>query len=813
MSDYRKPVAGTIGRTWCWLCLAGLGLLLPGCDRSGGVWNNPYPQSHQGKKILYSLFSGRPKHLDPARSYSSNEYTYIGNIYEPPLQYHYLKRPYQLIPLTAEKMPLVEHFDHKGNRLPKQAPASRIASTVYTITIKPGIKYQPHPAFARDQQGRYKYHHLTPRQIAQVDKLSDFSFGVNDTRELSADDYVYQIKRLAHPRLHSPILSTMVKYIDGLKEYAASLRKYNTELKTKIRVVQRLVSELDRFSMRGKVFSQVKKDYLEAMAPEEAKLLLAELERIPQQTGSVKTVLPSLRKALDKLRAEYRFLDLNRFPLPGVRVVNRYTYQIILKKRYPQLKYWLAMPFFSPMPYEVEKFYAQAGMKQKNISMDWYPVGTGAYMLTKNDPNSQMVLQRNPNFRGIPYPASGEKGDREKGLLDDAGKLMPFVDKVIFTLEKESIPIWNKFLQGYYDTAAIPSDSFDQAVKINVEGDARLTETMRSKDIQLATSVRMSISYLGFNMLDPVVGGNSERARKLRQAISIAIDYEEYISIFLNGRGEVAQGPLPPGMFGYLPGKEGINRYVYDWVNGKPRRKPIAYAKKLLAEAGYPGGRDPKTGEQLILYFDLTGGGAQDKAERDWFRKQLRKIDIQLEIRETDYNRFQEKMRDGKAQLFRWGWNADYPDPENFLFLLYGPNGKVKYRGENAANYDSKEFNRYFKQMETMPNSPQRLAIIRKMLHTVQRDAPWIWGFHPKSYALFHAWYKNAKPNDMSHNTLMYKRVLPALRDQRRRQWNKPVLWPVYVLFVLLVVTLVPAFKVYRDKLNRAKKAVKGQGR
>ncbi len=62
---------------------------------------------------------------------------------------------------------------------------------------------------------------------------------------------------------------------------------------------------------------------------------------------------------------------------------------------------------------------------------------------------------------------------------------------------------------------------------------------------------------MAFNMLDPVVGGYSNEAKKLRQAISIAQSEEEYISIFLNGRGVVAQSPIPPEIFGHLDGKDG----------------------------------------------------------------------------------------------------------------------------------------------------------------------------------------------------------------------------------------------------------------
>ena len=140
-------------------------------------------------------------------------------------------------------------------------------------------------------------------------------------------------------------------------------------------------------------------------------------------------------------------------------------------------------------------------------------------------------------------------------MLDDCGKPLPFLDQAIFTREKEAIPYWNKFLQGYFDASGISSDSFDQAVRVNVGGDVALTDEMQQKGIRLLTSVKSSTFYMGFNMLDPVIGGLSPRSTKLRQAISIAIDQEEYISIFQNGRGIAAQSPSPPGIFGYEVGE------------------------------------------------------------------------------------------------------------------------------------------------------------------------------------------------------------------------------------------------------------------
>ena len=700
------------------LCLWGLG----GC---GLVWNDPYPAQESGKNMLYSAFTSRPKHLDPVQSYSEDEATFLYQIYEPPLQYHYLKRPYTLIPATAAAMPTVTLLDKQGKTLPADADPASVAFSVYDIRIAPGTRYQPHPAFAKREDGSPRYIPMPPEDLAKARQMGDFK--ETDTRELVAADYVYQIKRLAHPRLHSPVLELMGDYIIGLKALHARLQK---DAETK--------------------------------------------------PGA--------------------FLDLAKYKLEGVEAVDRYTYRIRLRGAYPQFLYWLAMPFFAPVPPEVDRFFGQPGMAERNLTLDWWPVGTGPYMLGENNPNARMTLLRNPNYRGEAYPCEGEAADKADGLLADCGKPMPFIDEVVFTREKESIPYWNKFLQGYYDASGVSSDNFDQAVQMGGQGEVALTEEMQAKGIQLVTSVAPTVMYAGFNMLDPVVGGDSERARKLRLALSIAIDQEEYISVFLNGRGLTAMHPLPPDIFGARQGQAGINPYVFDWKDGAPRRKPIQEARRLLAEAGYPGGRDAKTGEPLVINLDTTGSGMGDKSRIDWLAKQLRKIDLQLVVRSTDYNRFQDKIRKGNAQVFYWGWNADYPDPENFLFLLYGPQGKVKSQGENAANYANPEYDRLFEQMKAMPNGPKRQAIIDRMVAILQHDAPWIWGYYEKVYVLQHGWLSNRKPGKIIRSSLKYQRIDVALREERRKEWNRPVAWPLLAVAGLALVVAAPAALAYRRR-------------
>ena len=682
-----------------------LALFFMGC----GVPNNPYPKSEQSKEIYYSTFSEEPKHFDPAVSYSSDEYRFIRQIYEPPLQYHYLKRPYELIPLTAEEIPQPRYFDADGQPLSSNAPAESVARAVYEIRIRQGIMYQQHPCLAKTEDGEWRYRNLTKSDVRGFNEVKDFP--MTGTRELIAADYVYQIKRMADPSLSCPILSTLKDYILGMDAYSTAV----------------------------------------AAGQKDA-------------------------------------------PFLGVEVVDRYTYRIILKTKYPQFVYWLAMPFFSPMPKEAIDFYSQPAVEARNITIDRFPVGTGAYRIESLLAHKEIALVKNENFRVERYPSSGEAGDREAGLLDDAWEIVPFIPRVVYKLEKEHIPRWNKFLQGYYDSSAIYSDTFDSAVAFNDTGDPTTSEAMKEKGIVLRTSVEPTTIYIAFNMLDDAVGGYTPEKQKLRQAISIVLDYEEYIEIFSNGRGVSSHGAIPPGIFGYEAGEHGINTYVYNWDAEKQRpvRKSIEEAQQLLTEAGYPGGQD-SNGNPLIVSFDNAWTSAGATARLTWMRNKFEQLGITMENRTTDYNRFRDKVKNGNFQIISWGWHADYPDAENFLFLLYGPNGRATHGGENTANYDNPEYNRLFEQMKNIENSPERLAIIREMNHHLRQDAPWVFAYHPVSFGLSHRWVKNSKPSSLGGGNLKYLRVDVGQRTENRQAWNQPVVWPLWVCVALLVLGTIPA--------------------
>jgi ABC-type transport system substrate-binding protein len=665
-------------------------------------------------------------------------------VYEPPYAYHYLKRPYELIGRSAESVVAPRYLDKNGKPLPDDVPGEQVAESVYDIKIRPGIRFAPHPSLAKNDRGDYRYHAMKPADVVDKFKITDFS--ETGTRELTADDYVYGIRRLATPRIKSPSFSTMADYIVGLKEYGDTIAAADKEL----------------------------------------------------------------RKGLAPTDRDLPFLDFRKYSFEGAQALDKHTLRIRVKGKYPQFKYWLAMTFFAPIPWEAEAFYAQPGMAAKNLTMNYWPVGTGPYMLTDFVENRRHVLERNPNFHGETYPCEGESGDKEKGYLDDCGKPLPFVDKVVFSIEKEAVPLRAKFMQGYYDSPAI--DRLDHGTDMIVAiGDSKEKEReFKEKAIRLPTTIEANNWYIGFNWLDPVVGkgdtpADMERNRKLRQALSIAIEWEEHIAIFEKGQGKAAQGPLPPSLFGHREdGPAAFNPVVYRRdAEGKAVRRSIEDAKKLLAEAGYPEGRDAKTGKPLVLNFDYQSAASPGtKAVLDWYTRQYAKIGVQLEIRATDYNRFQDKMNKGTVQIFFWGWLADYPDAENFLFMLYGPNSKAATNGngENNTNYQNAAFDKAFEKMKFLDDGPEKQKLIDEMITTVQQDAIWSFGYFPTSAAAYHQWIHNGKPTQIIRNHIAYLRLDPAVRAQKIAQWNKPIWWPVPLILLALIGVIVPAWRGYRRR-------------
>jgi len=710
--------------------------------------NCPYPESQENDNTLYSTFYSEPAHMDPAQSYSAGDYSIIGNVLEPPFQYHYLKRPYELIPLTAREVP-------KPERRQVTFGGETIDAVVYTIRIQPKLLYQDHPCFVEANR------RLTEDDLRGVRDVWDIK--PVKTREVTAADFVHAIRRLADPRLACPLYPTFAKNLLGLAEYHQMLQ----ERLDKARAARQAAAGPLYNREQDEKYNPVRLDYADGA---------------------------------------------DKFPF--ARVIDRHTFEIVLQHPYPQMLYWMALPFFAPVPPEAIEFYNQRPLLERSIIFDKSLVGTGPFLLREFDPTNQIVLERNRRFRPERYPDLPRPPDddaealahyeamKAAGMLADVGKRLPMLDRIVYRMERESIPRWNKFLQGYYDDSGIQSDLFDQAVKLSSRGTSELTEGLEKLGIRLLTSEGAGFYFYAFNMKDPVIGGHGEKQRKLRHAISIAFDTEERIAIFDNGRGVASHGPIPPGIFGYEMTPEGINPIVYRWdaERERPVRRSLEEAKKLLAEAGYPNGYGPDG--QLSIRFITSWASAEGRSRVRFVRKQFQKLNIHLDVETSDGNRFLQKVLSGSFQFCRWGWQADYPDPENFLFLFYAPDPNTL-EGQTIPKYYSPTFNALFRKMKAMENTPERLAVIREALAVLRSDAPAIFVSHPVTYDLCHDWCRNVWPNAMALNERKFHRIDVARRTEYRRKHNKPRWLPVVLFLGAFVLTAIPAVRVAARRLRQ----------
>jgi oligopeptide transport system substrate-binding protein len=407
----------------------------------------------------------------------------------------------------------------------------------------------------------------------------------------------------------------------------------------------------------------------------------------------------------------------------GLRALDDSTIRIELTRPFPYFKYILAMPYAALVAHEVVDHYGPEFLN--------HPVGTGPYILKEWRRGLRLTFVKNPKYKHGVYPNEGTAADSAAGLLADSGKALPFIDRAELYIFNETQPMWLNFLRGNLDRSSIPKDNYSQAVT-PAKG---LRGEFAERGIRLTRVWQLDLTYICFNLIDPLLGKN----RKLRQAMALGYDVETVIERFYNGRGIRAQSVIPPELAGY----DSTFRSPYGEYN--PAR-----ARKLLAEAGYPGGK----GLPELVF--LTVAGTESRQRGEHFAQNMAGIGVRVRVESCTWPEYLERLQNRKFQLVGASWMADYPDPENFLQLLYGPN---KPPGENNASYQNDEYDRLFDAMTRLQDGPERLAIIERMKAVAAEDAPWIFAVHRVAEVLAYDRVGNMKPHAVAESPIKYYRV------------------------------------------------------
>ncbi len=378
----------------------------------------------------------------------------------------------------------------------------------------------------------------------------------------------------------------------------------------------------------------------------------------------------------------------------GFKVVDDKTFEITLNEPFGPFIYRVAMTFTFIHPPEAVQHYGNDFFQN--------PVGTGPYQFVHWKPSQEIVLKRNPHY----------------WRKDDDGTQLPYLDGIRFTLLPDYKTEFFELETGGLDSiTSIHEDLWSRVFdKENNLREAYQKYRLQKQDLFVT-------QYYGFNLNKEPFKGN----KTLRQALNYAIDRESFIRYVLNGRGVPARGIVPHNMPGY---ESKVKGYDYD----------LEKAKSLLAEAGYPNGEGLPP---LILH--LNSGGTSNENLAEAIQGQLDKAGIQVELKIIEWSQHLNNLDEGKTPFFRLGWIADYPDPENFLQLMWSRNFAPE--GSNYSFYDNPEFDRLFEEAIRTTDEEKRMELYQQAEQIAMEDAPWLFLFYSTRYRLQQKYVHNLELN------------------------------------------------------------------
>ena len=433
-------------------------------------------------------------------------------------------------------------------------------------------------------------------------------------------------------------------------------------------------------------------------------------------------------------------------PVAGLTLIDRYTLKIRLNAADLRFLYVLAVPNTAAVAREVVEAYGN--------DFGAHPVGTGPYMLGQYKRSSRIELLANPGFREVTYaPAGPIPAASEAVAAALKGKRLPRVPRIDIGIMEEGQARWLAFVNGEIDYLnLLPVNLIDKAL---VNG--KLKADLAAKGIVHQPMVRPSVAFTYFNMEDPVVGGYEPARIALRRAIGMAYNNDEAIRVLFSGRALPASGPIPPDIAGYNP-KLKTAAQLFD---------PAA-AKALLDKFGYrdrdgDGYRETPEGKPLVI--ERWNAPTTIARERDeLWKKNLDAIGIRITFKYDKMPELRKMGRKGQIPMRDDGWNADYPDAENFMQLLYGPSiGQANY-----SRFNLPEFNKLFEQARTLPDSPERTRLFDRMTELVVAYAPWRVRINDIEDTMARGWVRNYVPHPMRNEGWMYMDVDEALRARSR---------------------------------------------
>ena len=422
--------------------------------------------------------------------------------------------------------------------------------------------------------------------------------------------------------------------------------------------------------------------------------------------------------------------------IPGLIALDKYTLRFKLTSVDYLFPYTLAHVPFGAMAREVVETYGD--------DVQAHPVGTGPYRLKEWRRAAKIVLEANPEYRAETWNFQPGADAWDQAVVTAMqGKKIPQIGRVEISIIEESQSRWLAFNRKELDLVALPA-TFRQE---GLDSSNELKPEWTAQGVKLFRAIEPSVSYAFFNFRDPVVGGFSKEKIALRRAIIMGYDLQQEIHVIAKDQEVQAQMPIPFGVVGFDPRYRSINQY-----------DPVL-ANKLLDHFGYKRGSDGfrtlPDGKPLVIR-QATGTAAIDREYNELWKKSMDAIGIRMEF---NAGKFADHLKATKAcQLMMWSaaWHADYPDGDNFMQLLYGPNTGQS----NNGCYASKSFDALYEKARMLPpDSVERSHLFIDMSRQMEVDGAWSLHASPMRNQMIRPWVKGYKKHPILNAEFIYMDV------------------------------------------------------
>jgi len=390
--------------------------------------------------------------------------------------------------------------------------------------------------------------------------------------------------------------------------------------------------------------------------------------------------------------------------IPGLRTLDRYTFQVRLGVPSPRFVYTMAdSSTMGAVAREVVEAYGDKIME--------HPVGTGPYRLVEWRRSSLIALEKNPGFREEYYDLVADPRDAKAVEVAARlkGRRLPMVDRFEISIIEESQPRWLAFLNGEQDILeTLPEDLAPIAIPNNEP-----SPTLVKKRIAVSRQPRIDVYLTVYNMDHPVIGGYTPEKVALRRAINLAIDTDDIIRSRYKFQAFTAQSLIMPSIFPYdadLRTEVGMT--------------DVARANAILDTFGYrdrdgDGWREMPDGSPLELELSTQPDQRSRIIDEIW-KKAMNALHVRLRYRVAKWPEQLRMTRNGQYMIWYLGNSASNPDVSDALRYFYAP----AIGAENLSRFRNVAFDAAYDRQKQMVDGPERKAEVLEMVKLFTAYAP-----------------------------------------------------------------------------------------